>query len=234
MISDTLSESKNWRISVTFYISTRLSSAIIQNFFLWILFLSIQIEAYKDDLFFAHHTCTFWTLARLPGTVTTPGWKPWLKTNASGREALQRAKASWRLTTKKKRPIHKTTSHRVNRYIVSTSDFTTDKWNPGYTSFPVIQEEWNSETRMCSSKKFLIMLCCCRRFFPFKRVSLDSEIIYCSNNFLYEEYCLLGYDAVWQGRNLPSFRRNVLPPSSGSKSRTSKQQARRTMSGTIV
>jgi hypothetical protein len=38
-----------------------------------------------------------------------------------------------------------------------------------------------------------------------------------------EEYCLLGYNTVWSVENQPAFRRNILPPSSGSKNKVSKK-----------
>jgi hypothetical protein len=38
----------------------------------------------------------------------------------------------------------------------------------------------------------------------------------------YVEYCLLGYDIMSSGRSLPMFRRNALVPSSGLKSKPSR------------
>jgi hypothetical protein len=43
--------------------------------------------------------------------------------------------------------------------------------------------------------------------------------------FLYQEYYILGCDIMQSGKGLPMFRRNILPPFSGSKSRLSKQAA---------
>jgi hypothetical protein len=43
-----------------------------------------------------------------------------------------------------------------------------------------------------------------------------------------QEFRLLRYNAVYSGRNTPSFRRSVLPPSSGSKCKSSKKPARST------
>jgi hypothetical protein len=37
-------------------------------------------------------------------------------------------------------------------------------------------------------------------------------------------YCLLGYDAVTFGRSLPTFRKELLSPSSGSKSKLNNLQ----------
>jgi hypothetical protein len=42
----------------------------------------------------------------------------------------------------------------------------------------------------------------------------------------YEKYCFLGCDAMYSGRSVPMFRRNVMPPASGSKSLISKKTAR--------
>jgi hypothetical protein len=41
-----------------------------------------------------------------------------------------------------------------------------------------------------------------------------------------EEYCCLGHDARYTSRSLPLFWRNILPPSSGLKSKPNKQEAR--------
>jgi hypothetical protein len=41
----------------------------------------------------------------------------------------------------------------------------------------------------------------------------------------YEEYRLLGYNAVWSKERQPTFRRNISPPSSGSKDKTCKKPA---------
>jgi hypothetical protein len=38
-----------------------------------------------------------------------------------------------------------------------------------------------------------------------------------------EEFCLLGYNAVYSGENKPTFRRETSPPSSGSNSKPSKK-----------
>jgi hypothetical protein len=42
-------------------------------------------------------------------------------------------------------------------------------------------------------------------------------------NYWFEEYCLLGYNAVQSVESQQTFRRNVSPPSSGSKDKASKK-----------
>lgn len=50
----------------------------------------------------------------------------------------------------------------------------------------------------------------------------------CKNKIIYpskeKTKYLLGYDVMWSGRNLPTFRCSILLPSSGSKSKPNKQQ----------
>lgn len=52
------------------------------------------------------------------------------------------------------------------------------------------------------------------------KLKLDSLL---KERNTFEEYCLLGDDTVWSGRGSQMFQRNLLPPSSGLKSKPSKQ-----------
>jgi hypothetical protein len=45
------------------------------------------------------------------------------------------------------------------------------------------------------------------------------------NKYIYEEYYLLWYNAVYSVESQPTFRRNISPPSSGSKNKQSKKPA---------
>jgi hypothetical protein len=52
-----------------------------------------------------------------------------------------------------------------------------------------------------------------KKMFGYFRI---NELLPCgSRGDIYEDYCLLGRDAVQSGRNLPTFRRNPLPLFSG-------------------
>jgi hypothetical protein len=59
----------------------------------------------------------------------------------------------------------------------------------------------------------------CKRTFHTSFVNLIQEYIPC-----FEEFCLLGYNPVYSVESQPTFRRNMSPPSSGSKYKPSKKQ----------
>jgi hypothetical protein len=48
---------------------------------------------------------------------------------------------------------------------------------------------------------------------------LRNVVSYLPNYMLFEEYYLLGYNALWSDENQPTFRRNISPPSSGSENK---------------
>jgi hypothetical protein len=59
-----------------------------------------------------------------------------------------------------------------------------------------------------------------------KKIHLkDREKVFNKEKNLFEEFCLLGYNAVYSVESQPTFQRNISPPFSRSKNKPSKKPA---------